>query len=64
MYFYCFGVLLCVPQGVPVANKYQMGSDFNILYHRYQEQFEYQTFTAFQGKLHVFGSIINFTVDW
>ena len=37
MYFYCSRVLPCVPQEVPVANKYQMGSDINILYHKYQE---------------------------
>ena len=37
MYFYHLLVLPCAPQGVPVANKYQGGSDINILYHRYQE---------------------------
>ena len=36
--YYClsnsmyFKLLLCVPQGVPVANKYQMGLSVNILY--------------------------------
>ena len=30
MYFYCFGVLPCVPQGVPVPNKCQMSLDINI----------------------------------
>ena len=34
MYFYHLLRLLCVPQGVPVANKCQMSSDINILYHR------------------------------
>ena len=37
-----------------------MGSNINILYHSYQEWLKYQTFTAFQVKFHVFGSIINF----
>ena len=55
---------MCIPQGVPVANKYQISSAFNILYHRYQDQLEYQMFIAFQVKIHVFGSIINFPVDW
>ena len=64
MYFYCFGLLPCVPQGVPVANKCQMSSDINILYHSYQEWLKYQTFIAFQVKFHVSGSIINFAVDW
>ena len=54
MYFYCFGALPCVPQGVPVANKCQMSSDINILYHSYQELLGYQTFTAFQAKFHIF----------
>ena len=52
MYFYCFGVLPFVPQGVPVANKCQMSSDINILYHMYQKWLKYQTFIAFQCKFH------------
>ena len=64
MYFYCFGLLPCVPQGVPVANKCQMSSDINILYYSYQEWLKYQTFTAFQVKFHVSGSINNFAIDW
>ena len=44
MYFYCFGLLPCVPQGVPVANKCQMSSDINILYHSHQEWLKYQMF--------------------
>ena len=60
MYFYCFGLLLCVPQGVPVANKCQMSSNINILYDSYQEWLKHQTFTTFQVKFHVSGSIINF----
>ena len=43
-----------------MANKCQMSSDINILYHSYQEWLKYQTFTAFQVKFHVSGSIINF----
>ena len=43
-----------------VANKCQMSSDINILHHSYQEWLKYQTFTAFQVKFHIFGSIINF----
>ena len=42
------------------ANKYQMGSNINIVYLNYQEWLKYQTFTAFQVKFHVSGSIINF----
>ena len=30
MYFYCFNALPCGPQGVLVANQYQMGSDVDI----------------------------------
>ena len=30
MYFINFNILLCDLQGVPVAKKYQMGSDVNI----------------------------------
>ena len=37
MYFYCFGVLPYVPQGVLVVNKCQMGSDIDILYYKHQE---------------------------
>ena len=44
------------------ANKYQMGSNINILDHSYQEWLKYQTFTAFQVKFHVSGSIINFSL--
>ena len=43
-----------------MANKCQMSSDINILYHSYQEWLKYQMFTAFQVKFHVSGSIINF----
>ena len=43
-----------------MANKCQMSSDINILYHIYQEWLKYQTFTAFHVKFHVSGSIINF----
>ena len=64
MYFYCFGVLLCIPQGVPVANKCQMSSDINILYHSHQEWLKYQIFIKFLVKIHVSGSIINFAIDW
>ena len=64
MYFYCFGVLPCVPQGVRVANKCQMSSDINILYHSYQEWPKYQMFITFLVKFHVSGSIINFAIDW
>ena len=42
-----------------MANKCQMSSDINILYHSYQEWLKYQMFTAFQVKFHVSGSIIN-----
>ena len=34
---YFFNVLLCDPQGVPVANKYQMGLDADISSSYYQE---------------------------
>ena len=64
MYFYCFGLLPHVPQGVPVANKCQMSSDNNILYHSHQEWLKYQTLITFQVKFHVSGSIINFSIDW
>ena len=37
MYFYYFNALPCVPQGVPVANKYQMCSDIDISSSYYQE---------------------------
>ena len=46
--------------GLVVANKCQMSSDINILYHSYKQWLKYQTFTAFQVKFHVSGSIINF----
>ena len=42
-----------------MASCSQMSSDINILYHSYQEWLKYQTFTAFQVKFHVSGSIIN-----
>ena len=35
-----------------MANKCQMSSDINILYHRYQEWLKYQMFIAFQCKFH------------
>ena len=60
MYFYHLLQLPCVLQGVPLANKCQMSLDINILYHSYQEWLKYQMFTAFEVKLHVSGSIINF----
>ena len=59
MYFYHLLRLPCVPQGVPVANQFQMSSDINILYHSYQEWLKYQTFITFLVKIHVSGSIIN-----
>ena len=37
MYFYCFNTLLCVPQGVSMTKKYQMGSDVDISSSYYQE---------------------------
>ena len=37
MYFYCFNAVLCVPQGVHVANKYQMWSYVMIIGSLYQE---------------------------
>ena len=72
MYFYQFiKAIPCVPQGVPVANKYQMWSDvmiigfsINILYNRYQELLGYQTFTAFLHKSHIFVYFGNFPVGW
>ena len=64
MYFYCFGVLPCIPQQVPVAKKCQMSSDINILYNSYQEWLKYQTFIAFQCKFHIFVYFGKFTVDW
>ena len=54
MYFYHLLRLSCVPQGVPVANKYQMHFSINILFHRHQELLECQTFTAFMLKFHIF----------
>ena len=58
--FMYFLMLPCDPQGVPVANKYQMGSNINILYHKHQELLEYQTFTAYLLKFHIFVNIGNF----
>ena len=43
-----------------MANKCQMSSDINTLYHSCQEWLKYQTFTAFQVKFHISGLIINF----
>ena len=43
-----------------MANKCQMSSDINILYHSYQEWLKHQTFITFLVKFHVSGSIINF----
>ena len=43
-----------------MANKCQMSSDINILYHSYQELLKHQTFITFLVKFHVSGSIINF----
>ena len=43
-----------------MANKCQMSSDINILYHSYQEWLKHQTFITFLVKIHVSGSIINF----
>ena len=43
-----------------MANKCQMSSDINILYHSYQEWFKDQMFITFLVKIHVSGSIINF----
>ena len=37
MYFYCFNAPLCGPQGVLVANQYQMGSDIDISTSNQQE---------------------------
>ena len=47
-----------------MANKCQMSSDINILFHSYQEWLKYQTFITFLVKFHVSGSIINFAIDW
>ena len=43
-----------------MANKGQMSSDINILYHSYQEVIKYQMFITFPVKIHASGSIINF----
>ena len=43
LYFYHLLQLSSVSQGVPVANKCQMSSDINFLYHSYQEWLKYQT---------------------
>ena len=63
MYFYHLLQLLCVPQGVPVANKCQMSPDINILYNSYQELLKHQTFIIFLVKFYVSGSIINFPLN-
>ena len=55
---------MCVPQGVPVANKCQMSLDINILYHNYQEWLKHQMFIAFQCIFHIFVYFGKFTVDW
>ena len=43
-----------------MANKCQMSSDINILYHSYQQWLKHQTFITFLVKFYVSGSIINF----
>ena len=43
-----------------MANKCQMSSDINILYHSYQELLKHQMFITFLVKFYVSGSIINF----
>ena len=47
-----------------MANKCQMSSDINILYHSYKEWLKCQTFITFLVKFHVSGSMINSSFDW
>ena len=50
--------------GFHCINKYQMGSNINILYHSYQESLKYQLFIAFQYIFHTFVYFGKFTIDW